>query len=113
LTLAPLPARGLVHGHCHQKSFDAMGAVEAALRLIPDLAIETIESSCCGMAGSFGFAAETIDASIAMGELTLLPAVRAAPTDAIVVAGGPPRPHPIPDRPRPRAPHVAQVLARR
>ena len=47
-----------------------MGAVETALRLIPDLVIETIESSCCGMAGSFGFGDETIDASLAMGELT-------------------------------------------
>ncbi len=113
LTLAPLSARALVHGHCHQKSFDAMGAVEAALRLIPDLAIETIESSCCGMAGSFGFAAETIDASIAMGELTLLPAVRAAPADAIVVADGTSCRHQIHDGTGRRALHVAQVLSMR
>jgi FAD/FMN-containing dehydrogenase/Fe-S oxidoreductase len=112
LTLAPLAARALVHGHCHQKSFAAMGAVETALRLIPDLVIETIESSCCGMAGSFGFGAETIDASLAMGELTLLPAVRTAPDDAIIVADGTSCRHQIHDRTGRHALHVAQVLSR-
>jgi Fe-S oxidoreductase len=90
LSLKPIGQRALLHGHCHQKSFDTMGAVEAALRLVPDLAVEPIESSCCGMAGSFGFNAETIDVSLAMGELSLLPAVRQAPADAIVVANGTP-----------------------
>src|SRR5690606_18209536 len=45
----------LLHGHCHQKAFGAMGAVEAALRLVPGLKVQTVESSCCGMAGAFGF----------------------------------------------------------
>src|SRR5262249_557039 len=72
LPLAPLRGRVLLHGHCHQKAFGAMAAVEAALRLVPDLKVEAIESSCCGMAGSFGYHAETIDVSLAMGELTLL-----------------------------------------
>ena len=58
-----------------------MGAVEATLKLVPDLAVETVESSCCGMAGAFGYGADTYDASLAMGELSLLPAVRKA--DAI------------------------------
>jgi Fe-S oxidoreductase len=79
LSLNAVPGRALLHGHCHQRSFDTMGAVEATLRLVPELAVETIESSCCGMAGSFGFNAETIDVSLAMGELSLLPAVRQAP----------------------------------
>jgi Fe-S oxidoreductase/FAD/FMN-containing dehydrogenase len=113
LTLAPLAARALVHGHCHQKSFAAMGAVETALRLIPDLVIETIDSSCCGMAGSFGFGAETIDASLAMGELTLLPAVRDAPADAIIVADGTSCRHQIYDGSGREAVHVARVLADR
>src|SRR5467141_2458506 len=72
LPLSPRHGRVLLHGHCHQKAFGAMGAVEAALRLIPDIEVETIESSCCGMAGSFGYHAETIDTSLAMGELSLL-----------------------------------------
>ena len=73
---APLAKRALLHGHCHQKAFDAMGEVESALRLVPELAVETVESSCCGMAGAFGYDADTIDVSLAMGELSLLPAAQ-------------------------------------
>src|SRR5262249_17279051 len=69
LPLKPSASRVLLHGHCHQKAFGAMGAVEAALKLVPNLTVEPIESSCCGMAGSFGYHKETIDASLAMGEL--------------------------------------------
>ena len=111
LSLNAVPGRALLHGHCHQKSFDTMGAVEATLRFVPDLAVEMIESSCCGMAGSFGFAAETIDVSLAMGELSLLPAVRQAPADAIVVANGTSCRHQIHDGTGRRAVHVVQVLA--
>jgi FAD/FMN-containing dehydrogenase/Fe-S oxidoreductase len=113
LPLAPLRARALLHGHCHQKSFDAMGAVETALRLVPELTVETIESSCCGMAGSFGYNAETIDVSLAMGELSLLPAVRNAPDDAVIVADGTSCRHQIKDGTGRTALHVAQVLAGR
>ena len=88
LKLAPVKKRALLHGHCHQKSFDTMSAVEAALKLVPELEVETIESSCCGMAGAFGYHADTIEVSRAMGELSLLPAVRKAPDDAIIVADG-------------------------
>jgi Fe-S oxidoreductase len=111
LPLAPLRGRVLLHGHCHQKSFGAMGAVEAALRLVPDIEVETIESSCCGMAGSFGYHAETVDVSLAMGELSLLPAVRKAPADAIVVADGTSCRHQIKDGAGREAVHVARVLA--
>jgi len=111
LPLTPHPAKALLHGHCHQKSFDAMGAVERVLRLVPELAVETIESSCCGMAGSFGYNAETIDVSLAMGELSLLPAVRNAPADAIIVADGTSCRHQIKDATGRSAIHVAQVLA--
>jgi Fe-S oxidoreductase len=88
-----------------------MGAVERVLRLVPNLKVETIESSCCGMAGSFGYAAETIDVSLAMGELSLLPAVRKAPADAIIVADGTSCRHQIKDGTGRGAIHVAQVLA--
>src|SRR5690606_23280832 len=77
-----------LHGHCHQKSFDAMGAVETVLGMVPGLEIRRNESSCCGMAGSFGHQAETVDVSMAMGEASLLPAVRRAAADDIVVADG-------------------------
>jgi FAD/FMN-containing dehydrogenase/Fe-S oxidoreductase len=111
LKLAPVKKRALLHGHCHQKSFDTMSSVEAALRLVPGLDVETIESSCCGMAGAFGFGADTIDVSRAMGELSLLPAVRKAPDDAIIVADGTSCRHQIHDGAGREAIHVARVLA--
>jgi Fe-S oxidoreductase len=111
LKLAPVGKRALLHGHCHQKSFAVMGAVETALRLVPGLAVETVESSCCGMAGAFGYGADTIDASLAMGELSLLPAVRKAEADAIIVADGTSCRHQIKDGAGREALHVARVLA--
>jgi FAD/FMN-containing dehydrogenase/Fe-S oxidoreductase len=112
LPLSPRAGRALLHGHCHQKSFAAMGAVEKALGLVPGLTVDTIESSCCGMAGSFGYDAQTIDVSLAMGELALLPAVRAAPDDAVIVADGTSCRHQIRDGTGRAALHVAEVLAR-
>ena len=88
-----------------------MGAIEAALRLIPGLAVETIELSCCGMAGAFGYQAETIDVSLAMAELSLLPAVRNAPQDTIIVADGVSCRHQIKDGSARAAVHVARVMA--
>ena len=111
LPLGPVAPRAVLHGHCHQKSFDALTPVETVLKLVPGLAVETIESSCCGMAGSFGYAAATIDASLAMGELSLLPAVRKAPADALVVADGTSCRHQIKDGTGREALHVVRVLA--
>jgi Fe-S oxidoreductase len=88
LVLGSIRAKALVHGHCHQKAFAAMGAVEKVLRLVPDLDVEIVDSSCCGMAGAFGYGAETHDVSVAMAELSLLPAVRAAANDTLIVADG-------------------------
>jgi Fe-S oxidoreductase len=110
LPLQSKPVRAMLHGHCHQKSFAAMGDVERVLQLVPDLKIETIESSCCGMAGSFGFQAETVDVSLAMAELSLLPAVRTAPDDALIVADGTSCRHQIHDGTGRSAVHVARVL---
>jgi Fe-S oxidoreductase len=111
LPLGPLPKKALLHGHCHQKAFDAMSAVESTLRLIPQLSVETIESSCCGMAGSFGYHVDTIEVSQKMGELSLLPAVRKAPADALIVADGTSCRHQIFDGSKREAAHVARVLA--
>ncbi|HKS87242.1 MAG TPA: FAD-binding oxidoreductase, partial [Pseudolabrys sp.] len=108
--LAPMPKKALLHGHCHQKAFNTMGAVEASLRLVPQLSVETVESSCCGMAGSFGYDAATIDVSLRMGELSLLPAVRRAPSDALIVADGTSCRHQIHDGCEREAIHVARVL---
>ena len=103
----------LLHGHCHQKAFGQMGVVEEALRLIPGVAVEKIESSCCGMAGAFGYQAETADISIAMGELSLLPAVRAASQDTVVVADGTSCRHQIAGGAGRQAVHVASLMAAR
>jgi Fe-S oxidoreductase len=111
LRLNPLPARqALLHGHCHQKAFAAMSAVEKTLRLVPELEVKTIASSCCGMAGAFGYGADTYDISMKMGELALLPAVRQAPADALLVADGTSCRHQIADGASRRAVHVARVL---
>ena len=81
-------SKTLVHGHCHQKAVGAMKSLRKVLRLIPQFEFEFIEASCCGMAGSFGIEAEHADISMQMAELDLLPALRAAPEDATVVACG-------------------------
>jgi len=101
----------LVHGHCHQKAFDAFSPVQEVLGWIPGATVRAIESSCCGMAGAFGYAAEHYDTSMAMGELSLLPAVRAARPDAVIVADGTSCRHQIHDGTQRRAQHVARVLA--
>ncbi|MDH4188884.1 MAG: 4Fe-4S dicluster domain-containing protein, partial [Betaproteobacteria bacterium] len=110
LKLNPLPRTALLHGHCHQKAFDAMGSVQRTLGLIPQLRVATIESSCCGMAGSFGMEAEHYDISMKMAETALLPAIRAAEADSIVVADGTSCRHQIGQASRRPALHVARVL---
>ncbi len=113
LALKPIEhRRALLHGHCHQKAFGAMPAVQKALALVPGLAVETIESSCCGMAGAFGYEAAHYEVSMKMAEAALLPAVRAAGTDALLVADGTSCRHQIADGAQRGAVHVAQVLAR-
>ncbi|MGU3359526.1 FAD-binding and (Fe-S)-binding domain-containing protein [Methylobacterium sp. M6A4_1b] len=99
-----------LHGHCHQKAFAAMGAVETVLRAVPGLDVRPIESSCCGMAGAFGYGAETIDVSLAMAELSLFPALRQAGPDDLVVADGTSCRHQIHDGLGLTARHVARVL---
>lgn len=89
LELQPLPqTRALVHGHCHQKAFDAFSPVQRVLGWIPGLEVTAVQSSCCGMAGSFGYDAAHYDTSMAMAELSLLPTLRDAGSDAIFVADG-------------------------
>jgi FAD/FMN-containing dehydrogenase/Fe-S oxidoreductase len=110
LSLKPLAnPKALVHGHCHQKAFDVFRPVQAVLGWIPSLEVQAIESSCCGMAGSFGYEAEHYEASKAMAELSLLPAIRKA-GDALIVADGTSCRHQIADGTSANAMHVARVL---
>jgi Fe-S oxidoreductase len=111
LPLGPVAAKAVVHGHCHQKSFDAFKPVEQVLRLVPDLNVEIIESSCCGMAGAFGYGADTFQTSMEMAELSLLPAIRRADQATLVVADGTSCRHQIKDGTGRTALHVARVLA--
>ncbi|WP_445501684.1 FAD-binding and (Fe-S)-binding domain-containing protein [Microvirga sp. G4-2] len=99
-----------LHGHCHQKAFGIMGPTEAVLHKVPGLNVQTIESSCCGMSGAFGYGTATIDISFAIAELSLLPAVREARADDLVVADGTSCRHQIHDGASRKAVHVVRVL---
>lgn len=100
----------LLHGHCHQKAFGAVSPVLDVLRLIPGAKPELIESSCCGMAGSFGYEAAHHEISMQMAEAQLLPAIRSRP-EAIVVADGTSCRHQIADGAGRPAVHAARLLA--
>jgi Fe-S oxidoreductase len=110
LQLRRLPVTAHVHGHCHQKSFGAFPSTLDMLKRIPDLSVQPIASSCCGMAGSFGYQAETQTESRAMAEAGLLPAVRAASAGDIVVADGTSCRHQIRDLAGREAIHSVRLL---
>ncbi len=82
-----LKRKALVHGHCHHKSVMGMGAEEAVLHRM-GVDFYAPAAGCCGMAGSFGFEAHKYDVSLAIGELELLPAVRQALPDTLIIADG-------------------------
>jgi FAD/FMN-containing dehydrogenase/Fe-S oxidoreductase len=112
LNLKPLAQKNaLLHGHCHQKAFAVMPAVQKALSLVPELKVEVIESSCCGMAGSFGYDAEHYRVSMQMAEASLLPKVREADKGTLLIADGTSCRHQIHDGAGREAVHVARVLA--
>jgi len=109
LAFRPAPAPILLHGHCHQKAFGAVAPILEVLRLIPGAKPELIETSCCGMAGSFGYDTDHYEVSMQMAELSLLPAIRKNP-DAIVVADGTSCRHQIAHGAGRVARHVAVLL---
>lgn len=109
LKLRPLEQPLLLHGHCHQKAFDAVSPILEVLRLIPGAKPQLIESSCCGMAGSFGYEAANLDVSRRMAEASLLPALRAQP-EAVVVADGTSCRHQMADGAGREAQHAARLL---
>jgi len=112
LALRPVPAIAHVHGHCHQKSFGAFPDALAALRLVPELTVRPIASSCCGMAGAFGYQAGTQAVSRAMAEAGLLPAIRAAAPEDVIVADGTSCRHQIADLTGREAIHSVRLLDR-
>jgi Fe-S oxidoreductase len=82
-----LDRRAVVHGHCHHKAVIGMQAEEEMLRRL-GLDYQVVDSGCCGMAGSFGFEAHKYDVSVQAGERVLLPAVRVADRDTLLIANG-------------------------
>ncbi len=82
-----LSRRVMLHGHCHHKAIATLGHEEALARdMTTDL--QVLDSGCCGMAGSFGFERNHFDVSMQIGELVLLPAVRHATADTLIIADG-------------------------
>jgi Fe-S oxidoreductase len=108
--LAPAQKPILLHGHCHQKAFGLMPSVTQVIQLIPEAKVELIESSCCGMAGSFGYEASHLEVSKQMAEANLLPSIRKN-HDACVVADGTSCRHQIMDGTDRGAVHVALLLS--
>jgi FAD/FMN-containing dehydrogenase/Fe-S oxidoreductase len=104
-----LNRKAVVHGHCHHKSelhFDG----EVALLKRAGVECDLPDSGCCGMAGSFGYEADHYATGLACGERVLLPAVRSATSDTLVVADGFSCREMIHQETNRRALHVAQVL---
>jgi Fe-S oxidoreductase len=85
--VSPIGGKALVHGHCHHKSIMQMNDEEAVLRRL-GVDYQMPAPGCCGMAGAFGFEKEKYDVSLAIAELELLPAVRQAPADWLIVSDG-------------------------
>jgi len=111
LALVPMEGRTvLLHGHCHQKAFGTVGAAVEALQLIPGLAVEIFDSTCCGMAGSFGYEAEHHEMSLRIGELGVLPRMRAAAPDTLLAANGTSCRHQIGDAVGREAWHIVRIL---
>jgi Fe-S oxidoreductase len=112
LAMKPIAGKAVLHTHCHQKAFAVGGASVAALKLVPGLEVQSFDSTCCGMAGSFGYEAEHYDMSLAIGELGVLPKMRAASPEDLLVAPGTSCRHQIGDAAGREALHPARLLDR-
>jgi len=111
LPLTPMEGRtALLHGHCHQKAFGTVGAAVKTLQLIPGLSVETFDSTCCGMAGSFGYETEHYEMSLKIGELGVLPRIRAVSTGTLLAANGTSCRHQIADAAGREARHLVRIL---
>jgi Fe-S oxidoreductase len=88
LNLRQGPSSVLLHGHCHQKAMGLLPSTRALLSRIPSCTVTDLDSGCCGMAGSFGYAKDKYEVSRQIGERKLLPAARALAPDAVLVAPG-------------------------
>jgi len=112
LPLSTSASRLLLHSHCQQKALVGVEPGTQTLGLIADTDVEEIDSGCCGMAGAFGYEAEHYEVSMKMGENRLLPAVRAADDETIIIAAGTSCRHQIEDGTGKRALHPAEMIRR-
>ena len=110
LPLRAGPSEILLHGHCHQKSLGLVAPAKALLERIPEACVTDLDSGCCGMAGSFGYAREHFEISRQIGERRLLPAARALGPGAVLVAAGTSCRHQVHDFAGVRALHPAVLL---
>ena len=110
LTLAAGPEHILLHGHCHQKSMGLVPPAKSLLSKIPGASVTELDSGCCGMAGSWGYAKEHFDVSRAIGERVLFPAVRERQPGTVVAAAGTSCRHQIHDFTGADAMHPAVLL---
>ena len=99
-----------LHGHCQQKALSSVSFSSTMLSLPENYTVEVIPSGCCGMAGSFGFEKEHYELSMQIGELVLLPAVRAQSDAVIIAAPGTSCRHQIKDGTGKRALHPIEIL---
>jgi len=106
----PVP-RCLLHGHCHQKALWGADRSAALLRRLFPGRVEVLDTTCCGMAGSFGMTRDRYELSMRIGELGLLPAARAAGPEDVVVAPGTSCRHQIHDGAGRRAMHPMELVA--
>lgn len=107
----PIGKKAVFHGHCHQKALTGTSAAMSILKMVPGLETEEIHSGCCGMAGSFGFYKNHFETSIQIGELSLLPAVRQAKEDVLVISEGVSCRQQIMQGTDRKAHHLVEVLA--
>lgn len=106
---SPAP-KVMLHGHCHQKAMGVMSSIEKTLSQLPDTQVEIIETSCCGMAGAFGYGIDTHEISRKMAEIDLAPAIRKAEKDTLIVADGTSCRHQVADSTERKPIHVARLL---
>jgi Fe-S oxidoreductase len=105
------PRSVLLHGHCHQKSLVGNGPSLRLLKMPAAFRTEEIDSSCCGMAGAFGYEKEHYEISLQIGEMRLFPTIRRAPEDALIVASGTSCRQQILHATGRKAVHLAEALA--
>jgi FAD/FMN-containing dehydrogenase/Fe-S oxidoreductase len=103
--------KAILHGHCHQKALIGTTATESLLGRVEGLSVTTLDSGCCGMAGSFGYAKSHYEVSMRIGERVLLPACRAATNETVILAPGTSCRHQIDEGAGRRAVHPIEFVA--